>query len=172
MDVLPFVLKLVWKTITHPFIYLCVIIITSWTEVGDLNSSRYSMAGSGTTTSALVFGGYSTAQQALTESWNGSAWTEVADISTRYNLAGAGISNTSALAFGGQPGTGGSSAKTEEWTGSSWTELNDLNTARVGLGGAGTTESALAFGGEGPPSLASTEEWNVPANTTVTFTVS
>jgi hypothetical protein len=67
-------------------------------------------------TSALCFGGFDTADLALTESWNGTSWTEVADLNTaRSTLAGAGI-QTSALAFGGNlPGV---TAATESWNGS------------------------------------------------------
>ena len=59
----------------------------------------------------------------------------------------------------------------EDWNGSSWTEIADLSTGRGGLGGAGTSTAGLVFGGEVGPRQ-QTEEWNVPANTTVTFTVS
>jgi hypothetical protein len=43
---------------------------TSWTEVNDLNSGRYQLAGAGTdNTSALAFGGASPSF-AATEEWN------------------------------------------------------------------------------------------------------
>ena len=59
----------------------------------------------------------------------------------------------------------------EEWNGSSWTEIADLSTGRGAAGGAGTSTAGLVFGGEVSPRQ-QTEEWNLPANTTVTFTVS
>ena len=60
---------------------------TSYTEVNDLNTSRYGIRGSGTQTSALGFGGYTTTQQAVTELWNGTNWTEVNDLNqARYQL--------------------------------------------------------------------------------------
>ena len=54
---------------------------SSWTEVDDLNQGRQLLAGAGTSTSGLGFGGeYSTPSlSGLTESWNGSSWTEVSD---------------------------------------------------------------------------------------------
>ncbi len=48
------------------------------TEVTDINSARYIMAGAGTTTSGIVFGG--DPSNSVVESWNGSSWTEVNDL--------------------------------------------------------------------------------------------
>ncbi len=73
------------------------------------------LAGAGTSTSSLVFGGNfpPSAETTRTETWNGTNWTETSDLSTaREKLAGAGAYNTSALAFGGDPGP----TLTEEWT--------------------------------------------------------
>ena len=82
------------------------------------------LAGCGTSTAALAFGGgNSPSQLAYTETWNGSSWTETADLSTaRRQLWGAGT-NTNALAFGGEtaPGApGANSALSETWNGSAW----------------------------------------------------
>ena len=93
---------------------------SSWTEVNDLNSGRRSLAGAGTTTASLAFGGNTTTIVGNTEDWNGSAWTEVADLSTvRTGLGGSGYTSatTAALAFAGEaPGDTVQSA-TEEWSG-------------------------------------------------------
>ena len=68
------------------------------------------MAGSGSSTSTLAFGG--SPSSALTESWNGTSWTEVADLATgRENLGGAGTS-TLGLAYGGSA----TLTATEEWS--------------------------------------------------------
>jgi hypothetical protein len=87
----------------------------SWTEVNDLNTSRYYLAGAGTQTDALAFGGSQNPPRvANTEYWDGTNWTEVADLATvRDNLAGAGTTSLG-LAFGGNvpPVTN----VTEEWT--------------------------------------------------------
>jgi hypothetical protein len=53
----------------------------TWTEVNDLNTARARLAGAGTQTAALAFGG-SPAKRILTESWNGTSWTEVNDLNT------------------------------------------------------------------------------------------
>ena len=51
-------------------------------------------------------------------------------------------------------------------------EQNDLNTASQtnASGGYQSNPAAINFGGAGPPSLAVTEEWNVPANVIKTLT--
>ena len=79
-----------------------------------MNTARIYLAGCGTQTSALGFGGTSSGD---TESWNGTNWTEVANLSAGVNNAGgAGTSNTSALNFGGGLPSGAVQAATEEWT--------------------------------------------------------
>jgi hypothetical protein len=52
---------------------------TSWTEVNDLNTARRYLQGSGTQTSSLAYGGFTTPTSQLTntESWNGTSWTAV-----------------------------------------------------------------------------------------------
>jgi hypothetical protein len=59
------------------------------------------LGGAGTQTAALAFGGFSTANTAATEAYNGSTWTSVTSLNTaRQSLAGCGT-QTAALAFGG-----------------------------------------------------------------------
>ena len=56
---------------------------SSWTEVGDLNTARYTgqMTDKGSTSASLTFGGNpaggSPHATDICESWNGSAWSEV-----------------------------------------------------------------------------------------------
>jgi hypothetical protein len=81
-----------------------------------LNTARNNLAGCGTQTAALAFGGETPPNTGATEEYDGSTWTSSpASLATaRGYLAGAGT-QTSALAFGGiQPPA---SAATEEWTG-------------------------------------------------------
>ena len=88
---------------------------SSWTEVGDLNTSRYYLGGVGTADSALAFGGSQNPPLvANTEGWNGTSWTETGDLATaRQQISGAGFAAT-ALAIGG--GTPSASSATEEFT--------------------------------------------------------
>jgi len=85
-----------------------------------MNTARRSLAGAGTNTATLVFGGNTTTIVANTENWNGTNWVEVADLATaRAGLGGSGATagSTASLAFAGEvpPNTTAS----EEWSGSS-----------------------------------------------------
>ena len=148
---------------------------SAWTEVNDLNTARYDLAGAGygDNTAGLCFSGQTGAGlQVLNESWNGTSWTEIADINTaREQFRGAGTDNTAAVAFGGNPGN---LAITETWDGVSWTEDSDLSTGRGNHAGSGTESSALAFGGSSPPTtnLTSTENFTKPSFTVKTITSS
>jgi hypothetical protein len=139
---------------------------TSWTASGTLTTARSVLAGAGTQTAALAFGGTvhraTPAIQSATEEYDGSTWTVGGSLNTaRQNLAGAGT-QTAALGFGGYSGGPGDTGATETYNGTSWTTSPaTLNTVRVNLAGAGTQTAALAFGGY-PPSSGSTatETWN------------
>ena len=140
---------------------------SSWTEVADLNNKRSSLAGSGTVTAALAFGGSSIpGNVANTEQWNETSWTNMNNMNTaRNSLAGDGTTPAT-LAFGGA--TPSATGVTELWNGVAWSEQNDLNSARSSLAGAGTTTAGLAMGGS--PTAGQTEEWNVPSNVVKTIT--
>ncbi len=143
---------------------------TSWTELADLNTGRYSPGGAGSTTAALAFGGETApGKKDETETWNGSSWTEVGDLNTAKPYLGSAGTNTAALAFGGEKAPPSPTVlnETESWNGSAWTETANLNTARYALAGVGTTNTeALAFGGH-PNRLVVTESWNGSAWTEV-----
>ena len=64
---------------------------SNWTEVNDLNTARRFLAGAGSTTAALGFGGYIGPNTAANESWNGSSWTEVSDLNTARNDLGGSV---------------------------------------------------------------------------------
>ena len=86
---------------------------TSWTSVSAMNTGRSGLAGAGTNTLAVIFGGSQSGS--ATELWNGTSWTTSPNsmATARGNLGGAGT-QTAALAFGGTPPL---TAATEEWTG-------------------------------------------------------
>jgi hypothetical protein len=107
---------------------------TSWTEVNDINSTRYgALAGSGSQTDAINFWWkWSCCQSAATEYWNGTSWTEVNDIATATGEVGSGgSSSSSAIIFGGQAGTGSITAATEEWTTAPPTSFQQENLGQV-----------------------------------------
>ena len=61
----------------------------------------------GTTTAALVAGGYDGAYENDVEVWNGSSWTEVNDINTIRGYPGASGTTTAGIIYGGlNPGGG------------------------------------------------------------------
>jgi len=146
---------------------------TNWTEVGDLNTARARLGGTGTQTSALAFGG-SPPVTGITEAWNGTNWTEVADLNTARFFVGSSkqdADNTTALCFGGETPPPVSVTNTELWNGTNWTETTDMAQKRAYVGGSGTSTAALAFGGTIPPFTAATEEWTgAGAGVTRTFT--
>ena len=129
---------------------------TNWTEVGDTNTSRSGLAGTGASnTSALVFGGESSPNAAHneTELWNGTNWTEVNNLNTgRDGIYGGMGTATAALVAGGNsdPSPATELAVTESWNGTNWTYEADLNTARKGLAAAGTSTDSIVFGGRIP----------------------
>ena len=91
---------------------------TSWTEVNDLNTAGFSIAGAGSATAALAFGGTPSTRRPLTETWNGTNWTETGDLNVGRNALGGAGSNSAALAFGGYDGTSPVTS-TEEFTNTS-----------------------------------------------------
>ena len=77
---------------------------TSWTEVGDLNTARRSLAGTGTSTLALACGGNEApGTSGKSEEYNGTSWTEVARFKYSKNEVEhhAGIQTDAVVAFGG-----------------------------------------------------------------------
>tara|TARA_A100001011_G_scaffold229340_1_gene237458 strand:+ start:153 stop:2033 length:1881 start_codon:yes stop_codon:yes gene_type:complete len=132
---------------------------TAWTEKGDLNQGRRSLAGMGTNTAALGAGGYNGATRNTVESFNGTGWTELTENNTAREEAGGAGTQTAGLIFGGNPALN----VTESWNGSSWTEVNELNTGRNALGGTGQTNTAaMCVTGQtpSPPVTSLTEIWN------------
>ena len=131
---------------------------SSWTELGDVNASRYLASAFGADATAAIFcGGFGPPTgSAANESWNGSSWTEVNDLNTGRNYSvGAGV-QTAGLVFGDS-----SSNEVESWDGTNWTEVGDTNAARYSSAAAGVQTSALHFGGANPPTgSALCESWN------------
>ena len=94
---------------------------SAWTEVGDINTARYSPYGSKFNYSdSFVSGGSDgSAVKALTEDWNGASWAEVADLNTARQAGGSAGTNTGGLVFGGAAPS--QTAVAEEWITPSFT---------------------------------------------------
>jgi hypothetical protein len=123
---------------------------TSWSSAfgSQLTSGRLFLAGIGTSTSALAFGGCISYARSCTEAYNGTSWSTCnAMITARCFLAGAGSNPSSALAFGGASIGGSSVSCTEVYNGTSWSTGGALINARQALTGAGISTSAVAMGG-------------------------
>ena len=145
-------------TDTDPIVYA-----GAWAAGGSLNQARYSIAGAGTQTAGLAFGGYSApSRRDETEEYNGTSWSEQNELNmARNELTGAGT-QTSALAAGGySPSVPGATNDAETYNGTSWTEITNLNTARDGLGSTavGAVNTAVIVV-SGAPNSAAVEQWN------------
>jgi hypothetical protein len=134
-------------------------VIGAWSVGGALITARYYLAGSGTQTEGLAFGGTVAPGPIVscTEEYDGTSWSlGGALITARYCLAGAGVQNAG-LAFGGTGAGFNDVACTEEYNGCVWSSGGALITVRSGLAGAGTQNAGLAFGGDnGYPNTAGT----------------
>jgi hypothetical protein len=122
----------VWyNNATYAFKLASVTTAGTWASGGNLNTARYHLAGAGSQTETLAFGGFTgTANSNVTEEYNGSSWTSGGNMgnSTR-DLAGAGT-QTAALAMGGANPGGGQITTVEAYNGTSWTSATSLNTAQ------------------------------------------
>jgi hypothetical protein len=91
-------------------------------KIKQMNTGRQKLAGAGTQTLGLAFGGFTTINLANTEEYDGTVWVTAPSMATaRRELTGAGT-QTAGLAFGGVITT--ASAATEEYNG----ETTALNT--------------------------------------------
>jgi len=154
-----------WYNSTSSTYKIAVAAAGAWSSGNNVNDARDEATLTGTVTAAIIAGGEPNTVNC--ETYNGSTWTEVNNCNTARNQGCTGIGvQTGALFVGGQP----SPAYVEQWDGTSWTEVADLATGRYGLGGTGT--SSLGLIGAGEPLLTSVEEWNDPAYSAKTVTVS
>ena len=130
---------------------------SSWSEVNDMISGYTQQEAAGSSTSALVFGGWvyagAPAPQAGSEEWNGTNWSEQVQMpmSRSTHVAAGQTTADSALAFAGSSGGAYPSptdVDTIEWNGSSWSTYSETGFpthCRYGIG-LGSTEAALYHG--------------------------
>lgn len=131
----------------------------TWSTGGSLNTVQGNIAGCGTQSAGLSFGGG--APTTRTEEYNGTAWSTGGNLGTgRFYLAGAGT-QVAGLSFGGHDGVN-PSVVTEEYNGTIWGAGGNLGTARYLLGDAGIQSAGLSFGGKDPSDLVITEEYSEP----------
>jgi len=139
---------------------------STWTEVNDLNSARYSLAGLGTVTAAMAIGGYTTGTLPLAvETYDGTSWSVDTNLPLgRINIVQGGTTSAAVIGGGQAPPIWTYLDNTLIWNGSTWTEVADMVTAGWADGaGFGTSTAAIAAGGAATPSatiVATTELWD------------
>ena len=129
---------------------------SGWSGGGNLNTARHALAGTGTQTAGLCFGGKvdpGGAIPANVEEYNGTAWSEVTDLpQALMSTVGAGT-QTAGLSIGGQTGPSFPSRinNVYHYDGTNWTDGGALPTATTAMGAGGTLTAGIAFGGNIPP---------------------
>jgi hypothetical protein len=121
----------------------------SWSETNDLNTARRSIGGTGTSTSGLCTGGYTTTSIANAESWDGTSWTNE---NNQVSVGGGATFGTltSAVLSQGQP--------TQLWDGTSWASGVSKSSIVSNGGAVGTSTAGLVAGGEPPNNGVTTVE--------------
>ena len=144
---------------------------SSWTEISEINTARYSLRALGSTCpapTAVVAGGENSGTKTgATEKYDGSSWSESGDLNTaRSQHGGAGSVATSGICFGGEGSAPSYTnyALTEHFDGSTWTEVSDLSGTRYAFGTmTGTGSAAIAAQGRNPGYTGLTEIWSAPS---------
>ena len=142
---------------------------SGWSESGNLNDARFSGAGFGTQTAAVMAGGNrpsgSPDGRSDVEEYDGSSWTNATDIPTgRYGAMGAGTL-TAGIVAGGATGNYPFTAQSTsfEYDGTNWTSGGTMNKGRwIGASG-GPQTAALFFGGfdtTSSPNTTNTESYD------------
>ena len=128
---------------------------SSWSGIPDISTGRYGVGGAGTSTAGLIYGGYITTAQTITEEYSGSSWSGGGALNNAtYSAAAFGTLQTAAVTSGGLPSGSGPSVtnKTEEYNGTAWSNGNNAPINHQNSGGAGTESSGIVCFGKGGPS--------------------
>jgi hypothetical protein len=81
----------IWYNSTSQTLKGYALVAGSWATAGPLNTARRLLGGAGIQTSALAFGGLTTVNVGINESYNGTTWTELARFKySKKKLMGAG----------------------------------------------------------------------------------
>jgi len=137
---------------------------TSWSEVNNMPGTKSNLAGLGTQTAALAYGGYSNVS--TTYEYDGTNWSSGGSLGTGRELLSSNIgTQTAGLAAGGYIRPSTMTTAVEQYNGSSWSGAPSMNTGKSGRCGSGTDSAALAAGGA--PNTTATEEYNGSSWSTV-----
>jgi hypothetical protein len=155
---------------------------TSWTSSNNKNFGASALAGVGSQTAALGFGGFGqpgtggppgapvSSPLTSSEEYDGTSWTITNSLNTaRYSLFGAGDTSDAGAIGGVAPPLRVNNF--EQWDGTSWTNSSTIATARSDLYGGGAplnpTGTFIGGGSTDSPTISSTEVFNF-GTTTVT----
>jgi hypothetical protein len=147
----------------------------TWASGNNVNTARQSLAGTGSQTAALIFGGSQGTPSPMTETeeYDGTNWTSVNSMSTgRFYLMGSNQgTQTASWAAGGfaTPGTV-TITNTEEYDGTNWTAGGSLPSGLANAISAGTLTAGLIAGG--PGGITTTLHYDGSSWTTVPATIS
>ena len=141
--------------------YTGVTTTSSWATGNNMNTGRHGLAGAGTQSAALGFGGEPPPLAAVSatgeigpagtnnsENWNGTSWTSGGNVSTARNQA-AGFGTQIAGAIAGGVGT----SATEHYDGTTWTGGGSLPSTRYGGAAGGTLTAGIHAVGQLPSSV-------------------
>ena len=141
--------------------------VSAWASGGSYPSTAVSVAGAGTQTAGIGFGGYDPGGDLATSyEYDGSTWTSSGSLSAARQAMGSAVSapQSTALSFGGYglPGPPFATTVTDEYNGSTWTTGGNMNTGRDNAQGIGfgIQTAAVAAGGSPPASGTEVEEYN------------
>ena len=130
---------------------------------GSMLLASRGIAGTGTKTATLGFGGNATPGgiTAKTQEYGGLSWSEGGNMGTgRAYLAGFGTQTAGVAAGGYVSAPNRFLNATEEYNGSSWTSGGNMGTGRDILSGTGTETAGLIFGGFTPGNTGKTEKYD------------
>ena len=130
---------------------------------GNLLLASRGIAGTGTKTAALGFGGNGSPGGITnkTQEYDGSNWSEGGNMGTgRAYLAGFGTQTAGVAAGGFVSAPDRFRNDTEEYNGSSWTSGGAMTTGRDILSGTGTETAGLVFGGYDGGNTGKTEKYD------------
>ena len=141
---------------------------TSWANLTAISQARGQHFMSGPETATFIAGG-GTGNNAgspitnLTEEFDGSSLSSGGNLNTARAQGGSSGNSGDGLVFAGAS----NEKNTEQYNGTSWTETSDMTATHRGCGnGAGSisnSKGAVVAGAY--PAVATTEEWNITANT-------
>ena len=124
----------------------------TWSSGGNFTASDVGMAGAGTLSAGLCWGGVNGGSKSnRTVEYDGTSWAAGNNfLVTIFYLDGFGI-QTAAVSAGGDVvyGAGGDVDSTYEYDGTSWATGGTLSVARVSHGAFGALANAIAMGGNG-----------------------